>query len=102
MVLCIVFSKGRSLTQMDVNNELLHNAVSKDVYMRQPQGFIHQAFHNHVCKLHKALYGLKQTHRTWYHELKSFVVSSGFFNRRSYHSLVVYKNGNVIAFFCIS
>lgn len=76
MVLCISFSKCRSLTQIGVNNALFHGPVSGDVYMRQPKGFIHQTFPNHVCKLHKALYGLKHEPRAWYHELKSFVVFS--------------------------
>ena len=35
---------------------------------------------NHVCKLRKAIYDLKQAPHAWYHELRQFLLSSGFTN----------------------
>nr|GEU63229.1 hypothetical protein [Tanacetum cinerariifolium] len=49
--------------QMDVKTAFLHGTLKKDVYMCQPEGFIHADHLSHVYKLKKALYGLKQAPR---------------------------------------
>nr|GEW02304.1 retrovirus-related Pol polyprotein from transposon TNT 1-94 [Tanacetum cinerariifolium] len=49
--------------QMDVKTAFLHGTLKKDVYMCQPEGFIHADHLSYVYKLKKALYRLKQAPR---------------------------------------
>lgn len=69
--------------------------------MRQPYGFIHPQFPNHVCKLHKALYGLKQAPRVWYQALKAFLLDYGFHNARTDTSLFVFSRGPTLVYFLV-
>jgi hypothetical protein len=38
----------------------LHGVLEKDVFMKQPPGFVDPKFPAYHCKLDKTLYGLKQ------------------------------------------
>lgn len=53
-------------------------SYNESIYMSQPPGFVDPSFPNHVCKLNKAIYGLHQASRTWYNELKSFLITANF------------------------
>ena len=53
---------------LDIRNAYLHATVTKDIYMKQPTGFVDPDQPTHVCKLKKALYGLHQAGFNW-HEL---------------------------------
>ncbi|CAL8999726.1 unnamed protein product [Prunus brigantina] len=57
--------------------------------MQQPPGFVDQDHPSYVCKLRKAIYGLKQAPRAWYHELRTFLLYSGFKNSHADTSLFV-------------
>ena len=46
--------------QMDVKTAFLNGNLAEDVYMTQPEGFVHPDYPNRVCKLQKSIYGLKQ------------------------------------------
>ena len=54
------------LFQMDVKSAYLNGFIKENVYVEQPQLFIHEKYPDHVFKLQKALYGLKQAPRAWY------------------------------------
>ncbi|CAL8156198.1 unnamed protein product [Prunus armeniaca] len=82
-------SRGWSLRQLDVNNAFLQGHLSEHVYMQQPLGFVDQDHPSYVCKLRKAIYGLKQAPRAWYHELRAFLLYSGFKNSHADTSLFV-------------
>ena len=59
------------LQQIDVKGAYLNGKLDKDVYMRQPEGFIEPGKERLVCKLLKGVYGLKQSGRVWHHLLKT-------------------------------
>ncbi|XP_022041503.1 uncharacterized mitochondrial protein AtMg00810-like [Helianthus annuus] len=64
-------------------------------------GFRHQHFPDYVCRLNKSLYGLKQAPRAWYQRFTDFVLSIGFRQTRSDHSLFVYHHGTTVAYLLI-
>jgi hypothetical protein len=47
--------------KMDVKNAFIHGYLSKEIYMEQPQGFMHDSYL--VYQLKKSLYGLKKASR---------------------------------------
>ena len=51
IILSLAVTCGWTLRQLDVNNAFLQGTLSKDVFMKQPQGFIDNDKPNHVCKL---------------------------------------------------
>jgi hypothetical protein len=57
LALAIVAAKGWEVYQMDVKNAFLHDNLSEEIYMEQPQGFMQDS--SLVCRLKKSLYGLK-------------------------------------------
>ncbi|RVW89827.1 putative mitochondrial protein [Vitis vinifera] len=56
----------------------LNGDLQEEVFMAQPQGFVHPQYPHYVCKLHKALYGLKQAPRAWFQKLRVALVDYGF------------------------
>jgi hypothetical protein len=63
LVLALAVQFDRDIKQMDVFNAFVHGILDEEVYMEQPQGFVHPAYSDHVYRLHKSLYGLKQAPR---------------------------------------
>jgi hypothetical protein len=45
---------------MDVKTTLLNGELEKEIYMRQPKGFVQTNKNNLVCKLNKSLCGLNK------------------------------------------
>ena len=58
-MIAMVASKGWELQQMDVKNAFLNGDLQEEMYMEQPEGYVHPKFPHYVCKLKKALYELK-------------------------------------------
>ncbi|KAL6334026.1 hypothetical protein AAG906_000080 [Vitis piasezkii] len=101
LVLSLAVSRGWSLRQLDVNNAFLQGHLSEDVYMSQPPGFVDLDNPTHVCKLRKAIYGLKQAPRAWYHELRKFLIASGFHNSHADTSLFVLNTGGNLLYLLV-
>ena len=64
--------------QLDVKNAFLNGDLQEEIYIEQPEGYIHPEYPSYVCKLKKALYGLKQAPRAWYQKLVECLSSAGF------------------------
>jgi hypothetical protein len=64
-----------------MKNAFLHGDVSEEIYMEQPQGFVHDS--SLVCRLKKSLYGLKQGPRAWYAKMDSYLLSHNFVRCKS-------------------
>ncbi|KAK0579728.1 hypothetical protein LWI29_030590 [Acer saccharum] len=101
LVLSIATSHGWPLRQLDVNNAFLQGRLTEEVYMAQPPGFIDSDHPTHVCKLNKAIYGLKQAPRAWYHELRQFLIGSGFKNSYADTSLFILQSGDTLLYLLI-
>ena len=63
---------------VDVHNAYPYGKLDKEIYMRQPQGFIARGQENKVICPQHALYGLKQAGLAWWKELNSSMKSLGF------------------------
>ena len=70
VIFTLAASYGWDIQQLDINNAFLNGDLQEEVFMSQPEGFVHSQFPNHVCRLNKALYGLKQALRAWFDKLK--------------------------------
>nr|GEX08737.1 hypothetical protein [Tanacetum cinerariifolium] len=64
--------------QLKTNGDMCIYALTEDVYVCQPEGFIDADHPSHVNKLKKAMHGLKQAPRAWYDELSTFLLQNGF------------------------
>jgi histone deacetylase 1/2 len=64
IIMFIAVSRGWK-RQLDVQNASLHGVLEKEVYIKQPPGYVNKDLPNYVYKLDKALYGLKQAPRAW-------------------------------------
>lgn len=72
-VIALTASKGWNLYQMDVKNAFLNGDLMEEVYMDQPEGYLHPEYPSYVCILKKALYGLKQAPRAWNAKISSYL-----------------------------
>jgi transposase InsO family protein len=94
ILLAFAASRGFKLYQMDVKSAFLNGYIEEEVYVKQPPGFEHPKFPNHVFKLQKALYGLKQAPRAWYARLKTFLLENGFKMGSVDKTLFLLRQGN--------
>jgi len=102
LIFSIVVSHNWKIHQLDIHNVFLNDVLTKEVYMKQPSGFVDSAFPSHVCRLHKSLYGLKQALRAWYTCLGDFLLSIGFHASKVDTSLFILSDGtDIFIFWCI-
>ncbi|GJY59336.1 retrovirus-related pol polyprotein from transposon TNT 1-94 [Tanacetum coccineum] len=88
--------KNFPIYQMDVKTAFLNGPLKKEVFVRQPDGFVDLDFSNHLYRLKKALYGLKQALRAWYDKLSSFLIEHHFTKGIVDLTLFTRRNGDDI------
>ncbi|RVX17039.1 Retrovirus-related Pol polyprotein from transposon RE1 [Vitis vinifera] len=90
LILALAVSFQWPIRQLDVENAFLNEDLQDEVFMAQPQGFVHPQYPHYVCKLHKALYGLKQAPRAWFQKLRVALVDYGFQSSQADTSLFIH------------
>ena len=87
LVLSLAITRQWTIRQIDIQNAFLHGQLQEEVYMQQPQGYVHPDFPHHVCRLKKSLYGLKQAPRAWFSRLIETLQQLGFVGSKADTSL---------------
>jgi len=84
-----------------VKNTFLHGDLHENLFMTQPQGYVHPQYPNHVCKLHKSLYCLWQSPRSWFSKLSTELRSLEFHESKANMSLFVFQSSNFVIYILI-
>ena len=86
------------LHQFDVTNVFFHVELKKEeeVYMEAPPGFAADFKIGEGCRLRKTLYGLKQSPRVWFRKLVGAMISYGYKQSNSDHTLFLKNKGGKI------
>jgi hypothetical protein len=100
-ILALATLEDMEIHQMDVKTAFLNGELEEEIYMEQPQGFMHQGGEHLVCKLHKSLYGLKLSLRAWNQKLDTFLKSVEFMKSEADPSVYVTRVGDVKFFIVV-
>jgi hypothetical protein len=88
-ILALTALENMEIHQMGVKTTFFNNELKEEIYMEQPQVFMHQGGEHLVCKFHKSLYGLKQSPRAWNQKLDAFFKSIEFMKNEADPSVYV-------------
>lgn len=72
-----------------MKNAFLYGELDRDIFMKQPQGFVSHEFPNYVCRLKKTLYGLMQFSRAWFGKMVEYLSFYGLISSDSDPSLFI-------------
>lgn len=78
IMMALVVHFDLELHQMDVRTTFINDDLEKEMYMKQPGGFVSKGQSHLVCKINKSMYGLKQSSRQWYLEFNNVISSYDF------------------------
>ncbi len=92
-ILALAALEDMEIHQMDVKTAFLIDELEEEIYMEQPQGFVHQGGEHLVCKLQKSVYGLKQSPRAWNQKVDAFLKSIEFMKSEADPSVYVAQVG---------
>jgi len=92
LIIALAAQRQWKIHQMGVKSAFLNDPLDKEVYVKQPSGFIQSGKEEKVYRLTKALYGLKQTPRAWKKRINSYLYATGFKKCASDHGLYVKTN----------
>ena len=67
----------------DIKQAFVSAPIDKEIYIRQPSGFVDPERPKHLLKLNKALYGMKQASRAFYFHLRRILQDFGLTPLRS-------------------
>jgi hypothetical protein len=88
LLLALAAQEGWPVHQMDVKSAFL-NGELKEVYVKQPPGFVVTSKEGKVLRLCKELYGLRQAPRAWNTKLDYTLKEMGF--KQSEHEHAIYR-----------
>jgi len=100
-ILALAALEDMEIHQMDVKTAFFNDELEEEIYMEQPQGFLHQGGEHLMCKLHKFLYGLKQSRWAWNQKLDAFLKSIEFMKSEANLSVYVAQVGDVKFFIVV-
>jgi hypothetical protein len=78
LLLALAAQEGWQVHHMDVKSGFLNGNLKKEVYVRQPTGFIVAGEEGKVLRLRKALYGLRQALQAWNSKLDNTLKKMNF------------------------
>jgi hypothetical protein len=78
VLIAIAAALGLDVDWMDATSAFTQVAIDRDIYMKQPPGFVDKKRPDYVCKLHTALYGLKQSSREWNTDVTTKLLDKGY------------------------
>jgi Reverse transcriptase (RNA-dependent DNA polymerase)/Integrase core domain len=78
IILAIAVTLGFFIWSLDAVSAFTQSYLDEEIYMEQPEGFVHPSFPSYVCKLIKSLYGLKQASENWHKDVVKALRSLGF------------------------
>ncbi|UYV76794.1 hypothetical protein LAZ67_14002030 [Cordylochernes scorpioides] len=79
----IAASKKLIIRHYDIKTAFLYGELIEEIYMDQPEEYIHIGKENLVCKLNKSIYGLKQSARSWYQKINEILRTLGLSQAKS-------------------
>ena len=87
VLLALAAQEGWQVHHMDVKSPFLNGELAKEVYVKQPYGYVKKGRGHLVMRLKKALYGLKQAPRAWYTKLDKCLRSLDFARSSQEHAV---------------
>jgi hypothetical protein len=100
-ILALVALEDMEIHQMDMKIAFFNGELEEEIYMEQPQWFMHQGDEHLVCKLHKSLYGLKQSPRAWNQKLDVFLKNIEFMKSEADPNVYVGQVGDMKFFIVV-
>ena len=100
ILLAIAAYHDYEIWQMDVKTAFLNGSLEEDVdvYMTQPEGFVHPKDAGKVCKLRRSIYGLKQASRRWNIRFDETIKEFGFTQNEDEPCVYKKVSGSNVAF----
>ncbi len=100
-ILALAALEDMEIHEMDVKTAFLNGELEEEIYMEQPQGFVHKRGEHLVCTLRKSLYGFKQSPRAWNQNLDAFLKNIEFMKSEADPSVYVAQVGDVKFFIVV-
>jgi transposase InsO family protein len=87
----IMALEGWHVEGLDVKSAYLYGELDKEIYIRQPEGFVVKGQERKVIRLNRALYRLKQSGLVWWRTLVKELEKMGFKRIHADAALFIYR-----------
>jgi hypothetical protein len=101
VVLSECATRDLEIMQFDISTAFLYADLDKEVYIKQPEGFVVPGKETLVCRLKKSVDGLKQAPRLWYGRFDKTLGRMGFTPRRADRCVYVKRTKNETSFILV-